>query len=210
MPHVALLGDSIFDNGAYTNGGPDVVTQLRELLPAGWHVTLGAVDGATTEDFAAQVDGLPDQVTHLVVSLGGNDALGHVDLLDRRVHSAAEVLGELARAAERFEKRYRRAIEDLRAQRLPITVCTIYNGNFPDPEFQVLASTALSVFNDAILRVAFEHSLDVIDLRLVCNEPQDYANPIEPSSHGGAKIADAIARTLGLASPREHNSRIFR
>ena len=40
MPHVVLLGDSIFDNAAYTNGGPDVVTQLRELLPAGWHATL--------------------------------------------------------------------------------------------------------------------------------------------------------------------------
>ena len=35
MPHVALLGDSIFDNGAYTSGGPDVVTQLRAILPAG-------------------------------------------------------------------------------------------------------------------------------------------------------------------------------
>ena len=209
MPHVILLGDSIFDNAAYTSGGPDVVTQLRELLPAGWHTTLGAVDGATTEDFATQVDALPDDVTHLVVSLGGNDALGHVDLLERRVHSAAEVLAELAHAAARFEKRYRRAIDELRAQRLPITVCTIYNGNFPNAEFQVLASTALSVFNDAILRVAFEHGLDVIDLRLVCNEPQDYANPIEPSSHGGAKIADIIAKAIGLDLPRAHGSRIF-
>jgi len=210
MPYVVLLGDSIFDNGAYTNGGPDVVTQLREVLPAGWRATLGAVDGATTEDFATQVDGLADDVTHLVVSLGGNDALGHVDLLDRRVRSAAEALGELAHAAERFEKRYRRAIDDLRAQRLPITVCTIYNGNFPDAEFQLLASTALSVFNDAILRVAFEHDLDVIDLRIVCNEPQDYANPIEPSSRGGAKIANVIAKALALDSSREHHSRIFR
>ena len=210
MPHVVLLGDSIFDNAAYTNGGPDVVTQLRELLPAGWHATLGAVDGTTTEDFAAQVDGLPGDLTHLVVSLGGNDALGHVDLLDRRVHSAAEVLGELAHAAERFEKRYRRAIDELRAQRLPITVCTIYKGNFPDPEFQMLASTALSVFNDVILRVAFEHSLDVIDLRLVCNEPRDYANPIEPASHGGGKIALAIAMALALEPARQHPSRVFR
>jgi GDSL-like lipase/acylhydrolase family protein len=105
MPHVVLLGDSIFDNGAYTNGGPDVVTQLRELLPAGWHATLCAIDGATTEDFATQVDALPTDVTHLILSLGGNDALGHVDLFDRRAHSAAEVLAELAHAAERFEKR---------------------------------------------------------------------------------------------------------
>ena len=210
MPHVALLGDSIFDNGAYTSGGPDVVTQLRELLPAGWHATLGAVDGATTEDFATQVDGLPDGVTHLVVSLGGNDALGHVDLLDRRAHTAAEVLAELAHAAERFEKRYRHAIDEVRAQRLPITVCTIYNGNFPDAEFQRLASTALSVFNDAILRVAFEHRLDVIDLRLVCTEPRDYANPIEPSSHGGIKIAAAIAMAISQNHPRSDFTRVIR
>ena len=196
MPHVVLLGDSIFDNGAYTGGGPDVVTQLREVLPAGWRATLGAVDGATTDDFAAQLDVLPDDATHLVVSLGGNDALGHVDLLDRRAHSSAEVLAGLASAAERFEKRYRRAIDAVLSYHLPTTVCTIYNGNFPDADFQRLASTALSVFNDAILRVAFEHRLDVIDLRLVCNEAADYANPIEPASHGGQKIAQVICEVL--------------
>jgi len=197
MPHVVLLGDSIFDNGAYTGGGPDVVTQLRELLPAGWHATLGAVDGATTDDFATQLDTLPEDATHLVVSLGGNDALGHVDLLDRRVHSSADVLSGLAAAAERFEKRYRRSIDGVLEYRLPTTVCTIYNGNSADADFQRLASTALSVFNDAILRVAFEHRLDVIDLRLICTEPTDYANPIEPSSRGGQKIAEAICEVLG-------------
>jgi hypothetical protein len=197
MPHVVLLGDSIFDNGAYTAGGPDVVTQLRQLLSAGWRATLGAIDGATTEDFATQLDALPDDATHFVVSLGGNDALGHIDLLDRRVHSSAEVLAELAGAAGRFEKRYRHAIDGVLTYRLPTTVCTIYNGNFPDADFQRLASTALSIFNDAILRVAFEHRLDVIDLRLICNEEADYANPIEPSSHGGQKIAQAICDVLG-------------
>lgn len=210
MPHVVLLGDSIFDNAAYTGGGPDVATQLRELLPAGWRATLGAVDGATTDDFAAQLDTLPDDATHLVVSLGGNDALGHVDLLDRPVHSSAEALAELAGAAERFERRYRRAINAVRLRRLPTTLCTIYNGNFPDTDFQRLASTALSVFNDAILRIAFEHAFDVIDLRLVCNAPQDYANPIEPSSYGGAKIAGAIAGAVARDHPRGDFTRIIR
>jgi hypothetical protein len=54
----------------------------------------------------------------------------------------------------------------------------------------------LCVFNDPILRVAFERRLTVIDLRLVCSEAADYANPIEPSSRGGAKIARAIIRAL--------------
>jgi len=37
-----------------------------------------------------------------------------------------------------------------------------------------------------------------VDLRLVCTEPSDYANPIEPSGSGGAKIARAIVASLGL------------
>jgi hypothetical protein len=90
-----------------------------------------------------------------------------------------------------------------------VTVCTIYNGNFPDAQLQRLASVALTVFNDAILRVAFERRLSVIDLRLVCNEPSDYANPIEPSSHGGAKIARVIVRTLALSPSTEPVARVI-
>lgn len=54
------------------------------------------------------------------------------------------------------------------------------------------------LFNDAILRAAFELRLDVIDLRLVCSEQSDYANPIEPSGAGGKKIAAAIAAALAV------------
>jgi lysophospholipase L1-like esterase len=209
MPHVLLLGDSIFDNGAYTQGGPDVITQLRGVLPMGWRATLGAIDGATTEHFDRQLALLPGDTTHIVVSLGGNDALGHVDLLERRVRSTAEGLTELAAAAEGFEARYRRAITAVTTRGVPVTICTIYNGNFPDANFQRLASTALTVFNDAILRVAFERALTVIDLRLVCCESKDYANPIEPSSHGGAKIARAIAKVLELAGSPVPGARVF-
>ena len=50
-----------------------------------------------------------------------------------------------------------------------------------DPAFQRRASTALNAFNDVILRAAFETGTPLIDLRLVCSDPGDYANPIEPS-----------------------------
>ena len=57
--HVVLLGDSIFDTGAYVGGAPDVVRQLRAALPAGWRATLLAVDGAVVDSVARQLGGLP-------------------------------------------------------------------------------------------------------------------------------------------------------
>jgi lysophospholipase L1-like esterase len=148
------------------------------------------------DDVGSQLDRLPPGATHLVLSAGGNDALAHGDLLEGPAASAAQLLGFLADASEAFELRYRRLIGRLEEMGLPLTVCTIYNGNFPDREFQRIASTALSVFNDVILRVAFERALTVIDLRLVCSEPEDYANPIEPSSRGGSRIARVIIEAL--------------
>ena len=79
---------------------------------------------------------------------------------------------------------------------MPLVVCTIYNGNFADEEFQTMARIVAAVFDDAILRVSREKGLRTIDLRLVCTRPEDYANPIEPSSTGGRKIADAIWRII--------------
>ncbi|MFL5545944.1 MAG: SGNH/GDSL hydrolase family protein [Gemmatimonadales bacterium] len=196
MPHVVLLGDSIFDNGAYTSGGPDVIAQLRSLLPAEWKASLLALDGARINDGFRQLERLPADASHLILSVGGNDALAHSELLEGPAASAPQLLGFLAEAAESFERRYRGLVDRLLQRKLPLTVCTIYNGNFPDPEFQRLASTALCIFNDPILRIAFERRLTVVDLRLVCNEAADYANPIEPSSRGGRKIAAAIVRAL--------------
>src|SRR5687767_13895150 len=144
MPYVILLGDSIFDNAAYTAGGPDVVSQVRKLLSSGWTATLLAVDGDRIADVNRRLAQLPSGATHLVLSVGGNDALSHGDLLTRPSRSAAEVLTLLAEAAGEFEERYRGLIARLLQTGLPLTVCTIYNGNFPDPDFQRIASTALS------------------------------------------------------------------
>jgi hypothetical protein len=63
MPHVVLLGDSIFDNAAYVAGGPDVVRQLREILPSGWRASLNARDGAVIADLPQQVQSLPTDAT---------------------------------------------------------------------------------------------------------------------------------------------------
>ena len=87
------------------------------------------------------------------------------------------------------------------------TVCTIYEGNL-EAAWAPLARVALMVFNDVILRIAFERAIDVIDLRLVCTEAADYANPIEPSGSGGRKIAAAIVAAVGAGEGRAA-SRVF-
>ena len=73
MNHAVLLGDSIFDNAAYVPGKPSVIEQLRKTLPGDWKATLLAVDGDVTADVQKQIERLPDDATHLIVSSGGND-----------------------------------------------------------------------------------------------------------------------------------------
>jgi hypothetical protein len=203
--HVALLGDSIFDNASYTSGEPDVVTHLNSVLPRGSAATLLAVDGATVSGIAAQVRRVPSQATHVVMSVGGNDALRNIDLLSLRVSSSAEALKVFAQRIAAFEHAYRAALLDAIALQRPLTVCTIYNGAL-EKDVATIARLALALFNDAILRAAVDKHIDVIELRAICTEPSDYANPIEPSGSGGRKIAIAIARALAGASP---SSRVF-
>jgi hypothetical protein len=193
MRHVVLLGDSIFDNAAYVAGGPDVVAQLRERLPSGWRATLLAVDGSVVARVPRQLERLPADASHLVVSVGGNDALGQAGVLQEGARSIAEAVGRLAAIRERFAAAYGAMLEAVLARGLPTAVCTIYDARFPDPDQQRLVVTALTIFNDGITRAAFAHGVGLIDLRLVCAEAADYANPIEPSVRGGAKIAAAIA-----------------
>jgi len=193
MTHIVLLGDSIFDNAAYVSGGPDVVKQLRASLPSGTKATLAAIDGAVTAGVARQLHSVPSDATHLAISVGGNDALRYSMILEEGARSVAEAVGRLAGVREAFAHEYRAMLDAVAARRLPTAVCTIYDANYPDVLRQRLVVTGLCVFNDVITREAFRRGLDLIDLRLVCDEPGDYANPIEPSVQGGAKIAAAIA-----------------
>lgn len=196
MHHLILLGDSVLDNGAYTEGGPAVLAHVRKALPVGWQATLKAVDGSTTEDIPAQLAQLPLSATHLLLSVGGNNAILCAEVLQTPVTTSGEALLLLANAVGEFESSYRAVVDACLKSGLPLVVCTIYHGDFPEPSYQQRVVVALAAFNDAIIRIAVEKQLRVVDLRFICNAPADYANPIEPSVVGGAKIAQAIARAV--------------
>jgi hypothetical protein len=210
MGHIVLLGDSVFDNGVYVKPGePDVVRQLRERLPTDWRATLAAVDGAVTGSVLGQLGRLPPDATHLMVSVGGNDALRQQDIIDLRVASVAEALLRLAEVRVEFARDYRAMLDAVLGRGLPTAVCTIYDPRFPDPVRQRVAVAALAAFNDIIIREAFGRGLPLVDLRLVCSDDADYANPIEPSARGGAKIASTITEVVLRHDFARHRSEVF-
>jgi hypothetical protein len=211
MRHIVLLGDSVFDNAAYVAGGPVVIEQVREQLPAGWRATLRAVDGSVIGSVERQLNQLPPETSHLVISVGGNDALGHAGVLDETTRSMADALERLAGIRDQFAQEYAAMLNGVLGRGLPTAVCTIYEPRFPDLRQRRLAATGLTVFNDCITREAFARGLSLIDLRLICDRDEDFANPIEPSVRGGAKIAAAIAALItgqGGMQPSEVFARV--
>jgi hypothetical protein len=63
-------------------------------------------------------------------------------------------------------------------------------------------------FNDVILRTGIEFGLAMIDLRFVLKR-LTAANPIEPSTIGGAKIARAIVNSTVFERAPNTCARIF-
>ena len=94
----------------------------------------------------------------------------------------AEALEVITGVRERFRSAYARMLDQVLQRKLPMAACTIYEARFPEPITRRLASTALTTLNDAITREAFARNVDCIDLRILCDDDRDFANPIDPST----------------------------
>ena len=193
LPHIALLGDSILDNARYVSAGQSVSDHLSRALPQGAACQLLAVDGDTTRNVHTQLQRLPTTTTHLVLSVGGNDALGWLPTLDRPIRSVMEALDHLNSIQSEFRQHYERLLADVAGLSLPTLVCTIYDAV---PGLTPPLQTALSLFNDVVTRTAMRYPFDVLDLRTLLNEPGDFSakSPIEPSEQAGQKLAASISR----------------
>jgi len=206
LGHVVLMGDSILDCKHYTKDDPDVAERLYGELGEDWKVTLAARDGATTLSLPWQTEqDIPLDATRIILSIGGNDAMGEVGILtDKREMRIVDSLYELALMREMFKFRYEDAILPLLELGIPVTVCTIYDCDWDDSQKDAIL-TALSLFNDVIIRFAYEHDLPVIDLRPLLTSAEDYELTIEPSALGAAKIGAAIAKHIRSLAPVRDN-----
>lgn len=195
MSHVVLLGDSIFDNARYVPDRPPVIEQVRRGLLPDWKATLVAADSHTIADIATQLPRVPADATHLVVSVGGNDALLASGLLREPAVTVGDALATVAESLNEFRAAYATMLKNVRALGKPTALCTIYD---TIPVLGDAERAALAAFNDVISRAAIGAGLPLIDLRVTCAHVDDYSplSPIEPSVVGGAKIADAICRMV--------------
>lgn len=191
--HLAILGDSIFDNAAYVDGKEAVIDHLHKLILPDGRATLLAKDGALARDVNTQFSLVPKDLTHLVISAGGNDALKSLEAMSLPANSVMGALGHLSEIRHEFRKAYRNMLWQALDFQVPTAVCTVYDC-VPGLSDELL--TALCIFNDTIVSAANAAGVDVIDLRLICNELTDYSeiSPIEPSVSGGWKIAQAISQ----------------
>ncbi len=205
---VALMGDSIFDNESYVLPDKAVIDYINELDNRNWSAELLAVDGATTADVPRQCLQVNEDITHLVISIGGNNALGYVGVFGEKVSSVYQGVQYLSAIKERFQKSYQDMLADLLSLDKKIALCTIYN---TCPEVEVPLLTALSVFNDVIFCEAFKLGVPVLDFRLTFNSPSDYSSisPIEPSETGGLKIAKVMSSLMETHDFSSNNSVIY-
>jgi hypothetical protein len=195
MNHLVLFGDSIFDNRAYVAGGPAVIDQVQKTVPSGWKSSLLAVDGNTSVQVPDQLKRLPSDCTHLVLSAGGNDAIGCLDLMGTPASNLMGALGTLSNMLVGFEQSYKALMTELLSLNRPLMVCTIYDSV---PGLVEPLKLALALFNDVIIRNAVSRGVPILDLRMICTESGDYStkSPIEPSSQGCSKIATRMTSAM--------------
>ncbi len=221
--HIVLVGDSIFDNAVYVGENEAVPDHLKQLLPGKVKSTLLAVDGSISKEVPNQLKNIPHDTTHIFISTGGNDALAAKSVIDgdfmlpeflsnkdpvKEIDAYGNFIDLLALLQQEFKNNYKKAITSAIATGKPVTVCTIYDSV---PGLEPRHRAALSLFNDVIITEAVRNNISIIDLRMVCNESADYSevSPIEPSSQGGHKIAEIIAKVYRQSSKENLNTVIY-
>ncbi len=106
--------------------------------------------------------------------------------------------------ADAFSSRYESVVRPLVGRTQRTVLCTIYEVRLEPPPLAELARVLLGVFNDRILQAAMKFGVEVLELRSICTDPDDFVLQIEPSAQGAEKVALGIR---DLVASREKLSR---
>ncbi len=193
-----LLGDSIIDNKTYVLD--DELSVLEHIeskteIP----VTQLALDGATTDDVInSQIQAIPFGTSHIVLSIGGNDLLNEIAfLMEDFKYTPNQVLERCQSLIAPITQKYESIVSQLQTtSRANLLLCTVYEGNLEGSvmydDIAISSRAMLSLFNDSVYKTHNMFKTGILELRHIFTNKEDNANPIEPSHHGGEKLADKL------------------
>lgn len=193
--HVILLGDAIL---------PDI-GNLNDPLGPGFNGRLSLVSLKEMSDG----NGLPNDATHAVVCLEGNEAIAESGLLDGAPAPYRESLARLSFAADAFEHMIEPLITTALGSGLLTLVCTGFKPRYDEPQRQQAALAALAIFNERIISRAVASRLSIVDLRLVVGYPDDYSSATRLAPQGLQKAVGVIRRALDEADMGAIRTRVY-
>uniref|UniRef100_A0A7S3UYP9 SGNH hydrolase-type esterase domain-containing protein n=1 Tax=Heterosigma akashiwo TaxID=2829 RepID=A0A7S3UYP9_HETAK len=195
---LVLLGDSIFDNQIYVTGvGPSVTEWLvNKMEGTGCEVENHAIDGDIIDGVFNQIASIPEDATHLALSVGGNDGLHYLGELMNRRCLLCNLIPAIINFGSFIRSKYSRLLDALQEDGRPLMLCTIYHPHFDHPLMSIIARIGINIAAGVILSEGKRRGLPVIDLRKVFTQVRDYANPIEPGVPGGDKLSENLIHVL--------------
>jgi hypothetical protein len=205
---IALLGDSVFDNGSYVDSESESVFGV--LKSSGESCELYAVDGTVISSVYSQWERLEPNLKNtqnIFLSVGGNNALGSLHLIaDRMQSSEKELMQILDSFFAKFEDELHNLYEYIsdNAGKIPVYVANIYYPCFDFAnrgfDFQALKATGnhlkilkiVDHLNVIIEEKAQDYYFGVMDINSAFHSKGFYANEIEPSFQGSQLLAGMI------------------
>ena len=122
--YVSLLGDSIIDNKIYVEEGELSVNEHLQNNSSS-NFTMIAVDGDTTEEVLDnQLDILKEPVSHIVLSIGGNDLLQNLHLLQDETSGMKFALEKSSELIGEIQENYTKILEHLSQYDAKVLLCT--------------------------------------------------------------------------------------
>ena len=198
---IYLLGDSVFDNAPYVKPGGSLIEIMKNQFDL--EAELLAVDGNKIEHLPEQmrqIDKTNLEHSHFFFSAGGNDILPVKNEFSHQVGSLGDGLSHIYDFQKDFAKKceeYLQCVNFLLEKGAKVGVFTIYEGSFNEVTVKRAVSAGVSIFNDVLYRTFYKlnnshKNFRMYELRELCHEKEDFANPIEPSAKGAEKIARFI------------------
>ncbi|GAB5353856.1 hypothetical protein AAMO2058_000069900 [Amorphochlora amoebiformis] len=137
--HIVMLGDSTLDNKRWVGTDPSVCEHIQWKLKSrgehrGWKVSDLSVDGYMIKGLVdRQLPQVPRDATHLIISIGGNNALcvmEEVDALGHWKFLPPFLLYAIYRGIKKLKREYDHMLAAALTLNKPIIVCTLYHPGF--------------------------------------------------------------------------------